>query len=75
MLKRQELIETHHIDDAVEKAVKMVEIAAGCPRPAAVQAMRDAEGNVRVAAVMAKKKVSAEEARALLASRPLRELL
>ena len=57
------------------RAVKMVEIAAGCPRPAAVQAMRDAEGNVRVAAVMAKKKVSAEEARALLASRPLRELL
>ena len=34
----------------------------------AVQAIRDADGNVKVAAVMAKKKVGADEARALLRS-------
>jgi N-acetylmuramic acid 6-phosphate etherase len=48
------------------RAVRMVELAAGVTRPAAVQAMRDADGNVKVAAVMAKKKLSAAEARKLL---------
>lgn len=48
------------------RAVRMVELAAGVTRPAAVQAMRDAGGNVKVAAVMAKKKLSADDARALL---------
>ncbi len=57
------------------RAVRMVELAAGVTRPMAVQAMRDADGNVRVAAVMAKKKVDAEEARRLLASQNLREVL
>lgn len=57
------------------RAVRMVELAAGVPRAAAMQAIRDAEGNVKVAAVIAKKKVSADEARALLESTPLREVL
>lgn len=57
------------------RAVRMVELAAGVTRPMAVQALRDADGNVKVATVMAKKKVGAEEARALLQSRTLREVL
>jgi N-acetylmuramic acid 6-phosphate etherase len=48
------------------RAVRMVELAAGLTRPMAVQAMRDSGGEVKVAVVMAKKKVSAEEARRLL---------
>ena len=57
------------------RAVRMVEIAAGVPRPTAVQAMRDAGGSVRVATVMARRGVSADEARQLLAERSLREVL
>jgi N-acetylmuramic acid 6-phosphate etherase len=57
------------------RAVRMVELAAGVTRPMAVQAMREAEGNVKVAAVVAKKKVTPEEARGLLAEKPLREVL
>lgn len=57
------------------RAVTMVELAAGVPRPAAVQAIREAEGNVKVATVIAKKKVSAGEARQLLEQRTLREVL
>jgi N-acetylmuramic acid 6-phosphate etherase len=57
------------------RAVRMVELAAGVQRPVAVQAMRDAAGDVKVASVMAKKKVSASEARALLAGHTLREVL
>jgi N-acetylmuramic acid 6-phosphate etherase len=57
------------------RAVRMVELAAGVTRPMAVLAMREAGGSVRVAAVMAKKRVSAEEARTLLATRSMREVL
>jgi len=57
------------------RAVRMVEIAAGVPRPAAVQAIRDADGNVRLATVIAKKRLPADEARALLSSQSLREIL
>jgi len=57
------------------RAVRMIELAAGVTRPMAVQAMRDAEGSVRLAAVMAKKRVSADEARQLLAKQSLREVL
>lgn len=57
------------------RAVRMVELAAGVSRPAAMQAIRDAEGNVKLATVMARKKVSADEARALLESATLREVL
>ena len=57
------------------RAVRMVELAAGVPRPMAVQAIREADGNVKVAAVMARKRVSAEKARALLTEKPLREVL
>jgi N-acetylmuramic acid 6-phosphate etherase len=57
------------------RAVSMVALAAGVTRPMAVQAIRDADGNVKVAAVMAKKKVGADEARRLLAERPVREVL
>lgn len=57
------------------RAVRMCELAAGVPRPAAVQAIREADGNVKVATVVAKKKISAEEARRLLAEKPLREVL
>jgi len=48
------------------RAVRMVEIAAGVPRPPAAQAIREAGGNVRLAIVMAKRKVSADEARKML---------
>jgi len=48
------------------RAVRMVEIAAGVQRPAAVQAIRDAGGNMRIATVIARRKVSADEARDLL---------
>jgi N-acetylmuramic acid 6-phosphate etherase len=48
------------------RAVRMVELAAGVTRPAAAQAMRHADGNVKLAAVMAKKNLSAADARKLL---------
>jgi N-acetylmuramic acid 6-phosphate etherase len=48
------------------RAVRMVELAAGVLRPTAVQAIRDAGGNVKLATVMAKKRMAAAEARALL---------
>ena len=48
------------------RAVRMVELAAGVQRPTAVQAIRDADGNVKLAAVMARKKMTADDARALL---------
>jgi N-acetylmuramic acid 6-phosphate etherase len=48
------------------RAVRMVELAAGVARPIAAQAMRDAAGNLRLATVMARKKISAEDARKLL---------
>ncbi len=57
------------------RAVRMVELAAGVTRPMAVQALRDARGNVRLATVVAKKRVSPEEARRLLEHRTLREVL
>lgn len=57
------------------RAVRMVELAAGVLRPTAVQAIREADGNVKVATVIAKKKVTAEDARRLLAERTLREVL
>jgi len=57
------------------RAVRMIELAAGVTRPMAVQAMRDAGGSVRLAAVMAKKRVNADQARQLLAEQSLREVL
>jgi N-acetylmuramic acid 6-phosphate etherase len=57
------------------RAVRMVELAAGVPRPAAAQAIREADGNVKVATVIARKRVSPEEARAMLSERTLREVL
>jgi N-acetylmuramic acid 6-phosphate etherase len=57
------------------RAVTMVELAAGVPRAAAAQAIREADGNVRLASVIAKKKVSAADARQLLEERSLREVL
>jgi N-acetylmuramic acid 6-phosphate etherase len=48
------------------RAVRMVEIATGVTRPIAVEVMRDAGGNVKLAAVMAKKKLLRDEAQALL---------
>ena len=57
------------------RAVRMVELAAEVSKPVAVQAMRDAEGNVKVAAVMARRKVTADEARRLLEEKSLREVL
>ena len=59
------------------RAVRMVELAAGVTRPAAVQALRDAGGNVKIAAIIAKKKVAVDEARRLLEAHGgrLREVL
>ena len=57
------------------RAVRMVELAAEVPRPVAVQALRDANGSVKLATVIAKRGVSAEEARSLLNGNGLREVL
>jgi N-acetylmuramic acid 6-phosphate etherase len=57
------------------RAVRMVELAAGVTRPMAVQAIRETDGDVKLAAVVAKRKVSADEARQLLLQHPLREVL
>jgi N-acetylmuramic acid 6-phosphate etherase len=57
------------------RAVSMVEQAAGVTRPMAVQALRDADGNVRLATVMAKRRVTAPEAKRLLEHQSLREVL
>lgn len=57
------------------RAVSMVELAASVPRVAAVQAIREADGNVRLASVIAKKKVNADEARQLLEQNELRKVL
>ena len=59
------------------RAIRMVELAARVTRPMAVQAMREADGNVKIAAVIARKKISADEARRLLEARGgrLREVL
>lgn len=57
------------------RAVTMVELAAGVTRAAAVQAIRDAEGNLRLASVIAKRNVSAGEAKSLLERHSLREVL
>ncbi|MFZ2490477.1 MAG: N-acetylmuramic acid 6-phosphate etherase [Thermoanaerobaculia bacterium] len=48
------------------RAVRMVELAAGITRPAAVEALREAGGNLRLAAVIGKRNVTAGEARRLL---------
>jgi N-acetylmuramic acid 6-phosphate etherase len=57
------------------RAVRMVELAADVPRATAVQALRDADGSVRLATVIAKKRITAEDAKALLRGRKLREVL
>jgi len=59
------------------RAVRMVELAAGVTRPLAVQAVRDAEGNVKLATVMARRKVPADEARRMLEEKEgnLREVI
>ena len=59
------------------RAVRMVELAADVPREAAVQALRDAEGNVRLAAVMAGMRLDRDNAERALAERRgnLREVL
>lgn len=59
------------------RAVRMVELVAGVARPVAVQAMRDAGGNIKLASLMAKKQLSRDEALALLDAHhgSLREVL
>jgi N-acetylmuramic acid 6-phosphate etherase len=57
------------------RAIRIVELAAQTTRPMAAQAIREAEGNMRLAAVIAKRRVSAEEARRLLDGTTLREVL
>lgn len=57
------------------RGVRMVELAAGASREAAEAALREADGKVKLAAVIAKRRVSANEARRLLADRTLREVL
>lgn len=57
------------------RAVRMVELAAGVTRPMAVQALREAAGSVRLASVMARKKINAAEAKRLLQRQTLREVL
>jgi N-acetylmuramic acid 6-phosphate etherase len=49
-----------------QRAARMVELAAEVPRTTAIQALRDAEGSVKVATVMARKGLDPREARLLL---------
>jgi N-acetylmuramic acid 6-phosphate etherase len=49
------------------RAVRMVELAADVPQEEAMRALRDTEGNVRLAVVMAKQKLSRDEAERALA--------
>ncbi len=49
-----------------QRALRMIELAAGVSRAAAAEAMREAGGNVRLAAVVARRKVPAAEAQKLL---------
>ncbi len=57
------------------RAVRMVELAAEVSRPIAVQALRDAKGNVKLATVIAHRRISLQEAEKLLRGRKLREVL
>src|SRR5438552_9675941 len=57
------------------RAVRMVELAARVARPVAAQALREAKGNVKLATVIACKRVSIDEARNLLQHRNLRDVL
>ena len=59
------------------RTIRMVELAAGVTRPQAVIALREADGDLKLACVMAKKRVPADEGRALLerSSGRLREAL
>lgn len=59
------------------RAVSMVEIAAEVPRPRAVEALKEAEGDVRLAVVIAAEDLSPDQARERLdqAGRDLREVL
>ena len=62
-------------DKLRRRGVRMVELAAGVSPDAAEQALREAVGDVKLATVMAKRRVSAGEARRLLDGRTLREVL
>jgi N-acetylmuramic acid 6-phosphate etherase len=57
------------------RAIRMVELAAGVTRPVAAQAIAKAEGNVKVATVIARTGATVEEAKRLVESKPLREVL
>jgi N-acetylmuramic acid 6-phosphate etherase len=59
------------------RAVRMVELAAGVTRPVAAEAVRAADGDLKVAAVIAHRGVSPDDARTLLAQHDgrLREVL
>jgi N-acetylmuramic acid 6-phosphate etherase len=57
------------------RAIRMVELAAGVTRPVAAQAIQKADGNVKVATIVARTNVSADEARRLLETKTLREVL
>jgi N-acetylmuramic acid 6-phosphate etherase len=59
------------------RAVRMVELAADVPREEAMQALRETDGNVKLAVVMANKKLGREEAERTLARHGgnLREVL
>ena len=57
------------------RAIRMVELAAGVNRPTAVQAIRDADGNIRVACLIAKRRVPVEEAKKIVEAGGFREAL
>jgi N-acetylmuramic acid 6-phosphate etherase len=48
------------------RAVRMVELAAGVPRPVALQAIREAGGNVKLAIIMTRRKLTLDDAIAML---------
>lgn len=57
------------------RAIRMVELAASVNRPTAVQAIRDADGDIRVACVIARRHVPADEAKKIVDAGGFREAL
>lgn len=59
----------------VDRSIRIVSKAVECDREQAAEYLREAEGSIPVAILLAKTKLSAQEARASLESEPLNQLL
>lgn len=59
----------------VDRSIRIVSKAVGCDREQAAEYLREAEGSVQVAILLARTNLSAAEARSALDSEPLNQLL